>query len=128
MALASIDACLPAGHGYVASVYELPGITSSVPIVALTPGAVAYDVAIVAGELSCRNSIPPLPDSVKLDVVSWLCMGKRKTSEHVFPAYDAGKSNSKMLETVELTVVKKDVPWAMLGFALEMGMIRCGNR
>lgn len=67
-------------------------------------------MALVAGLLSCLKSRPPAPDWVKDEVVSCDWRGKRKTSEHVLPAYEAGMSKLKMDETVGVMVPKYWVP------------------
>jgi len=73
------------------------------------------------------KSIPPLPEKVNEEVVSWAWVGNRKINEQVFPESEEGMSKLKIVEIVEDTSPKKDVPAAAFGFEESIGTMRCGN-
>lgn len=81
-------------------------------------------VCWLAGVVRASTEIPPLPLIVKLEVTSCSCLWKMKTSEHVKPAYEAGRSKLKMDETVDEIWPKWLVPAAWLGWFLSTGIIR----
>lgn len=108
--------------------YALPGATVVTPKSCAMLGRLANVVCVVAVPLSELKSMPPVPEKVKLEVCRSDCLGKRKTSEQVLPASEAGMSKLKMLDTVELIwPLSEEIPAAWFGLAELMGMIRCGN-
>jgi len=58
-------------------------------------------VCCVAGLCRRETVIPPVPVSVKLEVLSCDWVGRRKTREQVLPASDAGMSKLYIDDTVE---------------------------
>lgn len=106
-----VMAC-PAGQSKLAMVYELPGATVVTPKLVWTGGTVLKVVPRFAFPLSRLKSIPPFPEKVKLDVVSWLCCGKRKTNVHVLPTSAGGISKRYSVETVGVISPLNEVPKA----------------
>lgn len=118
----------PAAHSWLATTYELPDCKLGIDPRPLTAalGTVLYVVCCVAGEDSSLTLIPPWPLNAYAEVSSAACSGKRKTSEHVLPAYDAGRSKLKMVLSVGVRVPLYCVPYAVSGWAELTGTIRCG--
>jgi hypothetical protein len=61
---------------------------------------------VVAGELSCSKSIPPVPEKVYEEVSSSDWRGRRKMREQVEPEYKNGMSKLKIVEVLDEMVPK----------------------
>lgn len=66
----------------------------------------------------------PSPLKLNEDVSSLSWVGNRKTSEHCLFAELGRKSKLKIEDTVDVIVPLNDVPAALLGDELSMGIIR----
>jgi len=60
-------------------------------------------VELVATLDNFKMSMPPVPENVKEEVVSWDWRGNRKTREHVLPESEDGISKLKIDEIVDET-------------------------
>jgi hypothetical protein len=90
----------------------------------LTCGALEKDVEELAGSCNSKNLMAPSPLKVNADVSSLSCVGNRKTREHCLFAELGRKSKLKIEEIVDVTVPLNEVPAALLGDELSMGIIR----
>jgi len=82
------------------------------------------DVEILAGACNSKNLMAPSPVKLNAEVSSLSCVGNRKTREHCLFAELGRKSKLKIEEIVDVTVPLNEVPAALSGEELSMGMMR----
>lgn len=105
-------------------VYEFPGDTLVTPRFVFTAGALLAEVCKLAGDWSWAKSIAPSPLKENEEVSNLSLLGKRKTREQRLPESEGRMSKLKIDEIVVLIVPLNDVPGALEGEELSIGMIK----